>query len=319
MDSDSLPIDWSHPAVKEYLSLIRLQVLTPLSLLINIATVLVCAAVVNPSIGEVAKQHRTSISPRSSLIAAYLVAVYVGQLGYCFLLVLARKPETKKTLVKGVGFALVLANWVMAAWAVTWVFKLFIASTVFLGILVVLLVYSNIALLVYHPPTKARPLDTALIHAPMRFFLILPLSLMLPYALFVTLGLSYDASAHPGAYDNHPWPGFGVAFGTNLIGLIVVLARRDVVWTVAATWLCVAVWSQRPKPSPVYIVEILFTVLHPLALIVSAVYTRMHNRGGHIALPPDHPDHLENGRRQGEGEGQNARGPREVDTDELWN
>lgn len=71
----------------------------------------------------------------------------------------------------------------MAAWAVTWVFKLFIASTVFLGILVVLLVYSNIALLVYHPPTKARPLDTALIHAPMRFFLILPLSLMLPYAL----------------------------------------------------------------------------------------------------------------------------------------
>ena len=48
---EALPLDMSHPAVREYLSLVRLQVLTPLSLLINIATIAVCAAVVNPSIG----------------------------------------------------------------------------------------------------------------------------------------------------------------------------------------------------------------------------------------------------------------------------
>jgi hypothetical protein len=69
---DSLPLDVNHPAVKEYLSLVRsvhhsffnnasnkflllvtdsLQVLTPLSLLINIATVVVCTIIVNPGIG----------------------------------------------------------------------------------------------------------------------------------------------------------------------------------------------------------------------------------------------------------------------------
>jgi hypothetical protein len=48
---ESLPIDLDNPAVKDYLALIRLQVLTPLSLLINISTVLVCSLIVKPSIG----------------------------------------------------------------------------------------------------------------------------------------------------------------------------------------------------------------------------------------------------------------------------
>lgn len=66
---ESLPVDMSNPAVQEFLSLVRsvlsplaavfadpphidsLQVLTPLSLLVNIATVLVCSAIVRPSIG----------------------------------------------------------------------------------------------------------------------------------------------------------------------------------------------------------------------------------------------------------------------------
>ena len=68
---DELPLDTSHPAVRDHLSLIRfvshpcdpvpiieqtfelhrLQVLTPLSLLVNTATVLICSLVVSPSIG----------------------------------------------------------------------------------------------------------------------------------------------------------------------------------------------------------------------------------------------------------------------------
>jgi branched-subunit amino acid ABC-type transport system permease component len=43
------------------------------------------------------------------------------QIGYCVLLVLATKPETKKTLVKAVGLSLVLSNFLMAVWAITWV------------------------------------------------------------------------------------------------------------------------------------------------------------------------------------------------------
>ena len=66
---ENLPIDTSHPAVRDYLALIRfvyklklsqsslvtdfrtrLQVLTPLSLLINIATVIVCTAMLTPGL-----------------------------------------------------------------------------------------------------------------------------------------------------------------------------------------------------------------------------------------------------------------------------
>jgi hypothetical protein len=99
------------------------------------------------------------------------------------LLVLARKAETKKTLVKGVGVSLVLANWVMAFWAVTFVMQWFIAATALQGVLLLLLIYANVVLLVYHEPTRGRPFDTALIHAPMRFFLILPLSTLFPISL----------------------------------------------------------------------------------------------------------------------------------------
>ncbi|KAG1840247.1 hypothetical protein F4604DRAFT_1833196 [Suillus subluteus] len=283
---DSLPLDVSHPCSAGLPFLVRLQVLTPLSLLINIATLLVCSVIISPSAGSIIKSHPTSISPSPSLIAAYIVAIFLGQIGYCVLLVVARKPETKTTLVKGVGLSLVFANWLMALWAVSWVLEFFLLSTILLGLLVLCLLYSNIALLIYHPPTSSRPLDMALIHAPLRFFLVLPLSLLFSYSLFITLGLSYSPG-HPEHYDRFAWPGFGVTFGANLIGLVVILMRCDIVWAVAATWICASIWSARPKPAPVYITVIFFTVLHPLALLGTLLYRRLTKREGRIALPPE--------------------------------
>ncbi|KAI0943760.1 hypothetical protein AcW1_002845 [Taiwanofungus camphoratus] len=92
---ESLPIDTSHPAVRDYLALIRLQVLTPLSLLINIATVIVCSVVLHPGLSQISELYPSSIAPDPSLIAIYITAIYIGQIGYCVLLVFARKQETK--------------------------------------------------------------------------------------------------------------------------------------------------------------------------------------------------------------------------------
>ncbi|KAK1229927.1 hypothetical protein PQX77_007026 [Marasmius sp. AFHP31] len=287
---EGLPIDMRHPAVREYLSLIRLQVLTPLSLLVNIATVIICAVVVNPSLGSVARRFPTSISPKPLVVAVYVAAIFLGQIGYCLLLVLVRKPETKKTLTSGVGLALVFANWVMALWAVSWVFEWFLFSTILQGLLLLLLLYSNIVLLVYHRPTRERIFDTMLIHAPIRFFLVLQIALMFPLSLFITLGLTYHE--HPIDYTAHQWPGFGVVFGTNMLGLIVIIFRRDIVWCVAATWVCVSIWAERPKPSSVYATVLLFTFLHPVALFGTYVYAYFfapEERA--VELPPDdeHP------------------------------
>jgi hypothetical protein len=91
----NVPFDTSSPAVRDYLSLVRLQVLTPLSLLINIVCLVICSVVISPSLEEVSNDFRTVLSPKSWMIQMYIIAVWVGQIGYCGLLVLARKPETK--------------------------------------------------------------------------------------------------------------------------------------------------------------------------------------------------------------------------------
>ncbi|KAJ7746896.1 hypothetical protein DFH07DRAFT_924082 [Mycena maculata] len=318
---DSLPIDMSHPAVRDYLKLVRLQVLTPLSLLINIATVMVCTLALNPSIRTIAKMYPTSISPRPSVISVYVAAMYLGQIGYCILLVIARKPETKRTLTKGVGLSLVLANWVMALWAVAWIFEWFLAATIFQGLLLILLLYTNITLLTYHAPTTSRPLDMALIHAPLRFFFVLQFALMFPLTLFVQLGLTYTP-VFDGApdYQSHPWPGFGVVLGTNLVSLVVIALRRDVVWCAASTWICVSMWTLPYKPQVVYITVLVFTTLHPLALIASYIHAYFRSRrsveaNGAVALPGNEHPGLNTNRPSTDSQ---LRGPREVDPEAVW-
>ncbi|KAJ8520876.1 hypothetical protein ONZ45_g2390 [Pleurotus djamor] len=322
--ADVLPIDMNNPQVRDYLSLIRLQVLTPLSLLINIGSVLICSLIVDPSIRGIIKLYPSPITPRPSVIAAYVLLIYAGQIGYCILLTAARKPETKDAMVKGVGISLVLANWIMAFWAVTWVFRWFIASTVLLSMLTLLLIYSNINLLVYHAPTSGRPIDTALIHAPMRFFLILPMSIMLEYSLFITLGLIQTPTSPgiPRDYDRYAFEGFLAVFFTNLVSIIVIAVRRDIVWCIAAVWICISVWSERPKASSVYITVLAFTALHPLALIGGFIYRQFFRRK-RVALVTD-DDALyraaarENGRDGNTPDERRQRGANEIDPEELW-
>ncbi|KAF9450805.1 hypothetical protein P691DRAFT_725352 [Macrolepiota fuliginosa MF-IS2] len=325
---DTLPLDVNHPAVRDFLALTRLQVLTPLSLVINLATVLVCSIVVKPSLGGVSGHRPTAISPSTPVIGIYILALYVMQVGYCVLLVLATKPETKKTLIKGVGLSLVFSNFLMAIWAITWVMEWFLVATILQGVMLILLLYSNIALLVYHPPDPSRPFDTALIHAPLRFFFILPFSLLFPLCLFITLGFVHNPAVSPGSDPDfsgwHVWPTFGVVLGTNIVGLIVVLLRRDIVWTVAATWICISIWSLRPKPVPIYATVIIFTALHPLALIAAELYHRFHKRQP-IALPDDeehpglyrHQGEQERTRRESE-RAPRERAPGEVSSGDIW-
>jgi len=314
---EDLPLDANHPAVRDYLALIRLQVLTPLSLLVNIIAVMVCSVAVTPGIQDIENMYPSSITPKPLLIATYLLLVYVGQVGCCILLVMAKKPETKKTITKGVGLALVLANWIMGLWAVAWIMQWFLASTILLGILLLILIYCNVVLLIYHAPEiKKRPLDVAFIHAPLRLFLILPLQVMFPYSLFVELGYTWEPGK-PNQYANHQWAGFGVLLLVNLIGLIVIVIRKDIVWCIAAVWIDIAIWSAKPKPSVVFIVAIAFTIIHPVALIFAATWKKLRREDeGQIRLPPD--DNVGNDSHPPRQRQVATRPPREVDTEALW-
>ncbi|PFH50853.1 hypothetical protein AMATHDRAFT_60346 [Amanita thiersii Skay4041] len=329
---ENLPLDTSHPAVRDYLTLVRLQVLTPLSLLINIATVMVCALITSPTIGGLIRQKPTAISPNPAILAVYVAVLFLGQIGYCVILVLASKQETKRTLTKGVGMSLVAANFIMALWAIVWIMKWFIAASILQGLLLLFLLYSSLALYVYHPATSERPLDTMFIHAPIRFFVTLVLLALFPYCLFVALGLIHEPTA-PGEYLSwHTWAGFGIVAGTNLLALLVVVTQLDIVWCIGATWVCISMWAQKPKPTPVYATTIACTILHPLALLLALayVYYDQSPRRGRIALPPDR-EHYSNqasgGRAIGhvgpsaEEEGMGgiqATGPQEIDPNTTW-
>jgi hypothetical protein len=99
MMEPSVPFDTTAPEVRDYLSLVRLQVLTPLSLLVNVATLVICTVVVSPSLADISLQFPTTITPKPWMIAIFIVAIWVSQIGYCIMLVLARKPETKVLIV----------------------------------------------------------------------------------------------------------------------------------------------------------------------------------------------------------------------------
>ncbi|KAF8719204.1 hypothetical protein AX14_011338 [Amanita brunnescens Koide BX004] len=284
---DNLPFDISHPGVRNYLWLVRLQVLTPLSLLINIATVCICAVVTKPTISKVIENNVAAFSPSPPVLGAYVAVLFLGQIGYCVLLIMASKRETMYTLIKGVGMSLVTANFVMALCAVCWVMQWFLVASILQGVMLLVLAYSVIALDIYHPATSERPLDAAFIHSPIRFFLVLTMSLIFPYSLFVALNLT-------GTEHWHAWTALGIVIGTNLFSLIMEVFQRDVVWCIATTWVCVSMWIQRPKPVQIYATTIAFTAIHPIALlsaIAYVCYARRSERPGPVSLPRDdeHP------------------------------
>ena len=71
-----------------------------------------------------------------------------------------------------------------------WILEKFVASTVLLGVLVLFLLYANLVLLFVkgNRPTASRPLDTAFVHAPLRLFLVMPLTLFTWQSLLIALG-----------------------------------------------------------------------------------------------------------------------------------
>lgn len=38
-----------------------------------------------------------------------------------------------------------------------------------------------------------------------------------------------------------------------LKGLAVIILRRDIVWCIAASWICASIWTLKPKPFPVFV------------------------------------------------------------------
>ena len=333
--ASQLPLDFGHPAVREYVNLIRLQVLTPLSTLVSIAAVLATELIVHPSLSEIIGIWPTSISPRTSLVAFYLLVLFGGQVGRflydvyywlyltfeldrlllttgtslvsiegtrdaCTLPEYFCLPQERtnqsayqirfpshqapsdldalyfqKAMVHGVGFPVILANWLMASWAVAFSFQAFTACSVLIGIIVILLAFVNLRVMLYHPAAWTSPIDYLLLHAPVvsraqgvscvhlliytqRLFLLVTMTLMLPLSIFLAIGHRWS-KGHEEAYDHYQWEGFSVVLSTGLLGTIVAAWRSDLVWSMGTVWLLWCIGASHPKPAPVSVCGVCLT------------------------------------------------------------
>lgn len=183
-------------------------------------------------------------------------------------------------MVSGVGLRLVLANWLMAIWSIVFSLKFFFPSTIILSLVFLLVLWINFSLL-WYPVTSHRPMDTVAIHAPMRLFLLIIFLSALPQSIFISLDWIYSADHPERDYDVRTWEAFGFIMGTNILGLIYVMIRRDFVWTLGGVWCMIALMSRRPKSVPVFAACILVAVLYPLIWIVSHAWHRLREKGQH--------------------------------------
>ncbi|OCH94603.1 hypothetical protein OBBRIDRAFT_769339 [Obba rivulosa] len=311
------PLDTSQSAVREYVALIRLQVFTPLALLVALASFLICTFVLHPGLGDLVRLYPSSLAPEPRVIGIYLAVVALAQVGLCALLVASRSPQTKNLLRKTTP-PLIAANILVAIWAPVFALQSFIAAAVLQGMLLVALVFALGASWVGGGNSLAALL---FVHAPLRAFFLAPLHIGFPYNLFIALGWTWPPG-EPQHYRGHAWAGAAVVLCVNIVALVIIVWRRDIVWCVCAAWLCAALWAVDPKAAEVWIPAAVFTVLHPVALLATLLWRHFHG-GQAIALPPDDEGADAAGRQNGgprdDAQAQQGERPaREVDVEALW-
>ena len=66
-----------------------------MAVLMNLTASVICAIVLSPSLGEISDTFPTPLNPASTLLSSYWLATFVVLIGYCGMLMIAKKPETK--------------------------------------------------------------------------------------------------------------------------------------------------------------------------------------------------------------------------------
>ncbi|PWN52888.1 hypothetical protein IE53DRAFT_384637 [Violaceomyces palustris] len=276
----------------EVKSHVRIQVLTPLSVLLQLTTMIICSFLVHPSLGSVGRLHPTYMSPNENFILFYWAVLYLLLIGFSTLAVLSRQSETKKALVHGVGTRLALANYLMVLWAIFWVLNrtiTFELATGCLGVIALLLLYNSIVLAVWYKPSSRHPLDWLFIHVPVKMFLVVILQVDLWQQLFMALAWEAPYDLNKGL-----WPAFGITTGLGVLSSLWIFATGDFTWTVAGIYLNagllmhkkITVAGDVSRPAVHTAAIILSMALQLTALVSSLAWSRIEaRREGRIALP----------------------------------
>lgn len=285
-------------AVQKHLA--RVQIITPLSILLNLTSLVVCSILIHPGLKEIHETHITQFTPNPNFILLYWGILFLFQIGFAVLIVVSQKEFTKKTIAYGIGTRLAFSNLLLGAWAITWVINShasFLAGLVLLSLIGVLLLLTALILAVKYPPSSSRPLDWLFIHVPVKMFLVITLQVDIPQMLFMALGW-YDTPKSTETDLRALWPSFGILAGVGALSAIWIFAATDITWAISGIFLYFALlYSKTPelhsrRPEIVAAI-ILAMVLQAVALLGSLMYKWLgryshaeedHEQEGRVAL-----------------------------------
>ena len=217
----------------EIKTLTRMQILTPLSVLLQMGVMILCGSkLISPNLQQVSRRHPTYLSPQDSFVLFYWAILYVLLIGFSVFLLLSRTPDTKKALVHGVGTRLALANYMMVLWAIFWILDrplTFVLGTAALGVIALVLLFNALVLAVKYPPSAKHPLDWLFIHVPIKMFLVITIQYDVWQQLFMALGWDFGSGGHE-ALLKGLWPAFGIITGLGSVfgALDLCHCRSDV-------------------------------------------------------------------------------------------
>lgn len=284
---------------------VRLQIAIPIAVLVALATNIICALAISPGLRGINELFPTLLSPNATMLGLYMSVMFILEVGFCLVLLLARKDVTKETLIHGVGVRFAVANWLQAAWAICFTLQFFKGAEVILIINTINLITIKLTLLKY-PVSLKRPLDAFFIHAPIVMLLSILFQLGWLHNGFIALDWVME-NRHD--RDRYTWEAVGFVLGTNVVAAIYEGIRRNYFMALACEYiLFTLVFSSPrtnptlpttalPKPTALLITLIVCLVLHPLAILAGVAWKRTQEREGRIRLEEEaeqaHEEELE--------------------------
>lgn len=242
--------------------LARIQLLSPLSLLVFIAASAIGVLVPRPSIRQISDDYLTIFTPSSQLIGLYWAVIALLLIGQSLVLALTRNRQTQNLLANGVGVRLPLVNLLMSLWVLFWSLKLFLAAEIVLFVVFALsLSLLGTTFVLYRSP-KTTFLEAAFVYAPITMINVILFSVdiwqngLLALKWYKYVGT--DSSVHHGHWEEghkvHEWGAFGIVLGTALVNAMLVFTYADIVWAASAVYLAVALTSvHHGKPPQVFV------------------------------------------------------------------
>ncbi|KAH9457604.1 hypothetical protein MJO28_011906 [Puccinia striiformis f. sp. tritici] len=228
--------------------IIRLKIFVPLATLTAMFSNLVCALLIDPSMGDINDRYYTLLTPSKILIGFYWMVIFACQFGMAFMVVCTsnqryRTEETKQTFVHAIGMTYVVALFGFALWPIFWAAELFVVSTVLLFVVFLLMTYTLHSIWKHSPPSfTSKPFSFMFIYIPVQLFQTVLFTVDLPQSILISLKWfrSPIDDTWERHFSTHAWIIFGIVLLIGLSNAFTVYRAKDLIRMLAVVYLSIA-------------------------------------------------------------------------------